>query len=217
MQPLKKTSGLGIVLTLLLSSLPAPQARAEGWLGMFLKKVPGSEIYEETLPMKDQVFLATGAVSIPFLAYYARKNPLGAFFLLCGLITIPRFTDYFTRKPLKEKRFDSDILLNGTWKQKLLQIEYFISDVLWGWPYKDNKFVVKEVDGKMVTEIQEKQYPGGWFGNFDSWIILGALKSLAYPVVMLAAIEKAGKGIKFWRNPAEEIGNSLGKFTESLG
>ena len=201
MQPVKKSFGLGIVLIMLLSTLPATQARADGWLGMLLKMSSKSPNHEKTSPIKDKILITSGAISIPILAYYARKAPAKVFWVLCGLIASPYFIDYMIRKPLKEGRFDSEILINGTWREKLLQIEYFISDVLLGWPYKPKKYVPKIINGKNVMVIQDEQYPSGYLGNIQAWGLVGAKTGLGLPITLVKQAKDLKDTVEFWTDP----------------
>jgi len=158
MQSLKKTFGLMFVLTVLLSSLPAPQAHAEGFCettGEFAKKFTDPK--------------------------YAAKFGAGVFAIYVLL-------DFFLRKPLKEERFDVDVLKNGTVKEKMQHSWYYFMDKIIGWPYKSKKLVCKVENGKAKMEIQEEQYPAGVLGKFQGYVLVGSKSCIEFIIKELGSV-----------------------------
>jgi len=133
--------------------------------------------------------------------------------LSLGLLTVPYLVNYFTRKPLKEARFDVNKLLYGSLKEKIAQLHYYLSDNILGWPYKDKKQVTKMDDnGRYYTVIQDEQLPSGYLGNGTAWIGMGGGKALMFPAIILGYVGMWKTGIEWWLDPSLNMGNHKDAF-----
>ncbi|MCK5632494.1 hypothetical protein KAH94_01995 [bacterium] len=114
-----------------------------------------------------------------------------------GCVTIPYFMNYFTRKPLKEKRFDAKKLMS---KEFFKHLNYFISDYVFGWPYKDAKIkMVTDTYGKKNLQVRNEQGPGGFIGKAHLYLILVA-NSLRFPGLIKKSFVDAYQGLEGWGN-----------------
>lgn len=115
--------------------------------------------------------------------------------LVAGIAVTPYLINFFARKPLTNNRFEPNRLFHGTLKEKIMHLHYFISDIVFGWPYKDGDIIFeKNDDGESDLTVQAEQLSAGLLGNSIDYFE-EIIEALTLPVTMAISTATIVKGL----------------------
>jgi hypothetical protein len=148
------------------------------------------------------------------LEYFKELTLTQKTLLITAICATPYFVYFFTRRPLTAPRFDFQKLVNGPISEKINQINYFIADIIFGWPRKDNKVKVVADESSDAgkkgykLDVTIGQEPAGFLGVTTD-CLESAAKSIGLPKKVLASAAALIAGLKYCSNLRENIKTSL--------